>query len=79
LTLTRPTLNCLAISQTSKKSLKEFLKDLDYDPAILCEGPLQLSNLKELLRREGHFLSNFEDQHLSAIPRICRNNARLIG
>jgi nonribosomal peptide synthetase DhbF len=59
--------------------IKELLKDLGYDPAILGEGPLQLSTLKELLRRKGHVLSNFEDQHLSAVPRIFRNNVRLGG
>jgi nonribosomal peptide synthetase DhbF len=57
--------------------IQELLKDLGYDPATLGEGPLQLPTLKELLRRRGHVLSNFEDQHLSAIPRIFRNNVRL--
>jgi nonribosomal peptide synthetase DhbF len=59
--------------------IKEFLKDLGYDPAILCEGPLQLSNLKELLRRQGHVLSNFEDQHLSAFLKNQQNNFRLMS
>ena len=59
--------------------IQELLKDLGYDPAILGEGPLQVSTLKELLRRRGHVLSDFEDQHLSALPRIFRNNVCLGG
>jgi nonribosomal peptide synthetase DhbF len=62
-----------------QENINEFLKDLGYDPAILGEGPLQLSKLKELLRQEGHILSNLEDQHLSAIPGIFRNNVRVAG
>ena len=59
--------------------IKELLKDLGYDPATLEEGPLQLSTLKEKLRRQGHILSNLEEQHLSAVPKIYTNNARLAG
>src|SRR5262249_17637223 len=57
--------------------IKELFKDAGYDPATLGEGPPQLSTLKELLRRQGHILSNFEDQHLRAMSRIFRNTGRL--
>ena len=59
--------------------IKELLKNLGYDPATLGEGPLQFSTLKEMLRRQGHILSNLEEQYLSAIPRIYNNNVRLAG
>ena len=59
--------------------IHEFLKDLGYDPALLGERPLQLSNLRELLRQKDSVYSNLEDQYLRAIPRIYRNNARLAG
>jgi nonribosomal peptide synthetase DhbF len=59
--------------------IHEFLKDLGYDPALLGERPLQLSNLRELLRQKDSVYSNLEDQYLGAIPRIYRNNARLAG
>jgi nonribosomal peptide synthetase DhbF len=57
----------------------EFLKDLGYHPAILGEGPLQTSTLKELLRQKESAYANLEDQYLEAIPRIYRNNLRLAG
>jgi nonribosomal peptide synthetase DhbF len=57
--------------------IKELFRDAGYDPATLGEGTLQLSNLKEQLRRQGHILSNFEDQHLRDMSRIFRNNGRL--
>jgi amino acid adenylation domain-containing protein len=60
-----------------QEMIKKLLEDLGYDPATLGEGPLQLSTLKELLRRKGHILSNLEDQHLSAISTIYNNNVRL--
>ena len=57
--------------------IQELLRDLGCDPATLGEAPLQLSSLKEVLRRQGHVLSNFED--FSAIARIYNNNVRLAG
>jgi len=62
-----------------QEMMKKLLKDLGYDSATLGEGPLQLSTFKEMLRRQGHILSNLEEQHLSATPRIYNNNVRLAG
>ena len=59
--------------------INEFLRDLGYDPAILGEGPLQLSTLKELLRQKESIYSNLEDKYLDTIPRLFRNNVRLAG
>jgi thioesterase domain-containing protein len=42
---------------------------------ILCA--MQLSALKELLRRKESVFSNLEDQYFELIPRIFRNNFRL--
>jgi nonribosomal peptide synthetase DhbF len=61
----------------AQEIIHEFLKDLGYDPALLGERPLQLSNLRELLRQKDSVYSNLEDQYLRAIPRIYRNNVRL--
>ena len=55
------------------------LEHLGYDPAILGEGPLQLSTLKELLRQKESIYSNLEDKYLDTIPRLFRNNVRLAG
>jgi len=60
-----------------KELIQEFLKELAYGPATLGEGPLQLSTLKEVLCRQGHIPSNFEERHLSAIATTYNNNARL--
>jgi nonribosomal peptide synthetase DhbF len=60
-----------------QERIQEFLKELGYDPATLGEGPLELSTLKEVLRRQGHIPSNFEERHLSAIARTSNNNVRL--
>jgi pristinamycin I synthase-3/4 len=59
--------------------IKELLKDLGYDPAILGEGPLELSTLKELVRQKDSVYANLEDQYFGAMPRILRNNVRLAG
>jgi thioesterase domain-containing protein len=57
--------------------LQEFFKELAYDPVILGERQLQLSTLKEVLRRQGYIPSNFEERHLSTMARTYNNNVRL--
>jgi len=39
---------------------------------------VQLSVIKELLQREGHIPSDFEDRHLLAMSEVFKNNERLI-
>jgi nonribosomal peptide synthetase DhbF len=62
-----------------QKTIREFLKELGYDPATPDEGPLQLPTIKELLRQKESIYSQLEDRHLSAIPRIYNNNVSLMG
>jgi nonribosomal peptide synthetase DhbF len=57
--------------------IRTALEALGYDPVNLGEAPLRLSSLKELLRCDGHVLSNLEDRHLSAMLEIYRYNVRL--
>jgi thioesterase domain-containing protein len=63
--------------EVTQELLKGLLEELGYDPALLREGPMQISRLKELLRRKENVYSNLEDQYFNAIPRILRNNVRL--
>jgi nonribosomal peptide synthetase DhbF len=60
-----------------QERIQELIKELGYDPAALGQGTLRLSTLKEVLRRQGHIPSNFEERHLSAIARTYNNNVRL--
>ncbi len=55
------------------------LEALGYDPAGFSEQPLNLSDIKKRLRREGEVLFDLEDHHLSAMLAIYRNNVRLAG
>ena len=48
------------------------LRNLGQLPAV------QLSVIKELLQREGHIPSDFEDRHLLAMSEVFKNNERLI-
>jgi nonribosomal peptide synthetase DhbF len=57
--------------------IRTTLEALGYDRAILGEGPLQLSTIKELFRQKDSVYSNLEDQYFGAIPRIGSNNVRL--
>ena len=57
--------------------IRTTLEALGYDLAILGEGPLQLSTIKELFRQKDSVYSNLEDQYFGAIPRIGSNNVRL--
>jgi nonribosomal peptide synthetase DhbF len=61
----------------AQQILTAHLQNLGYDPATLGEGPLQLSTVKDLLQREGHFLSNLEEQDLAAMLEVYANNERL--
>jgi nonribosomal peptide synthetase DhbF len=61
----------------TQEFLKGLLEELGYDPALLREGPMQISRLKELLRRKENVYSNLEDRYFNAIPRILTNNVRL--
>ena len=57
--------------------IRTTLEALGYDRAILGEGPLQVSTIKELFRQKDSVYANLEDQHFGAIPRIGSNNVRL--
>jgi thioesterase domain-containing protein len=70
-------MSCDALGE--QELIQELLRDIGCNPATLGDGPSQLSTLKELLCRQGHVLSNFEDQHLSAMLKIYNNNVRLMG
>jgi nonribosomal peptide synthetase DhbF len=57
--------------------LRTYIQTLGCDQASLGEEHLHLANVKELLQREGHFLSNLEDEHFTSFVQIYKNNHRL--
>jgi len=64
-------------SPDEQQILTTYIQTLGCEQASFGGGPLQLSNVKELLHREGHFVSNLEDQHFISFLKICKNNHRL--
>ena len=61
-------------SPNEQQILGAAFQALGYD---VGQGPLEISQLRELLRRDGHSLATLEDRHFAAMIEVNKDNARL--
>jgi amino acid adenylation domain-containing protein len=57
--------------------IRAHLEASGYEATSPGDEPLKLSTVKELLLRDGHLLANLDDQQLSAVPKVYKNNIRI--